>query len=133
MNRKTKIHKLVISVIDFDDMGIKDVISTIENARYPNRCISPSVVESETAEVDWSDEHPLNYRSTSVGEFKKLFPIKYPVSDSLDFIQKTNKEYNAWAETKYTPEFLAEGTNLYGLWAWQEQERRKQNDQKSGS
>ncbi len=34
--------------------------AVIENARYPNHCISPGVVEMSGRKVAWSDGHPLN-------------------------------------------------------------------------
>lgn len=44
-----------------------------------------------------------------------------------DFIRRTNEDYVAWCATFYIPEALNEQgmQSLHGLWAWQEQERRK--------
>lgn len=70
-----KVHRVVISVIDHDGLGADGVRQEIENVRYPNRCISPSVESIETAEIgEWSDEHPLNNRDTSRSEIDQLFP-----------------------------------------------------------
>lgn len=47
-----------------------------------------------------------------------------------DFVRRTNEEYAAWCKITYTPDSLdnrgmpTDG-GLHGLWAWQEQERRK--------
>lgn len=47
--------------------------------------------------------------------------------DSPDFIRRTNEDYAAWCATFYRPDALDERgmQSLHGLWAWQEQERRK--------
>jgi len=57
-----KIHKVTLLVVDSDDIGAEDIKEVIENQKYPNYCISPSVVTIETEEVDWSDNHPLNMK-----------------------------------------------------------------------
>lgn len=51
---------LTLVVIDHDDVEATDTISSIlENARYPNRCISPKVVAQQGFDVGtWTDEHP---------------------------------------------------------------------------
>jgi len=43
------------------------------------------------------------------------------------FIERTNEEYAAWCKTFYNPSALDHRgmPGLHGLWAWQEQERRK--------
>lgn len=50
-----------------------------------------------------------------------------PPRDSNDFIRRTNEDYAAWCKGYYTPESLDDRgmRSLDGLWAWQEQERRK--------
>lgn len=50
------------------------------------------------------------------------------VSSSPDFIRRTNVDYARWCATHYVPESLDEfgRKSLDGLWAWQEQERRKE-------
>lgn len=69
----TKVHRVTLLIVDHDDLGIEDVRDVIENARYPNRCIAPRVMASETREVEWSDEHPLNRASTEAPAFAELF------------------------------------------------------------
>jgi len=68
-----EVHKIEVLVIDLDGIGKNDVQSAIENARYPNRCISLDVMSIETREVDWSDEHPLNNSDKAEAEYKRLF------------------------------------------------------------
>lgn len=68
-----EVHKIVIQVIDFDRLGKDDLVSILENTRFPNDCINLAVREVKTAEVEWSDEHPLNKRDTAAEEFARLF------------------------------------------------------------
>ena len=66
------VHRVVLMVIDFDEIGAESVKDVIENARFPNRCISPKVMALETRDIgEWTDDHPLNYRDKD--EFNKLF------------------------------------------------------------
>lgn len=68
-----KVHRIVLLVVDHDDIGADEARDVIENARYPNRCIAPRVMETETREVEWSDEHPLNSLRSDRAAFKALF------------------------------------------------------------
>ena len=69
-----KAMKLEVFVIDFDGLGENDVRQAIENARYPNRCISPKVLSVEAKEIgEWSDGHPLNNSKTAPAEIKRIF------------------------------------------------------------
>lgn len=68
-----KIHRVVLLIVDSDDIGAESVADVIENARYPNHCIGPSVMRIDTREVEWSDEHPLNQSDTSQKAFEELF------------------------------------------------------------
>lgn len=67
-----KVYKMTIMVVDFDGLGEDGITSAIENTKYPNWCIAPSVEACESAEVDWSDDHPLNNAGSSA-EFARLF------------------------------------------------------------
>ncbi len=69
-----QVHKIVLTVIDFDNLGLQGVTEALENARYPNRCISPRVLRAESRDIgEWTDEHPLNKRSTADTELVRLF------------------------------------------------------------
>jgi len=75
----TKVYKATVLVIDHDDIGPASVVGAFENTSYPNRCISPSVLAIEQAEVEWSDDHPLNQRHVDKhAEVRKLFPAVAP-------------------------------------------------------
>jgi hypothetical protein len=73
MERKTKVHRVVLMIVDTDDIGAKHVTDVIEDARYPNHCIAPSVMSIETREVDFDDSHPLNNGRTKRDAFVQLF------------------------------------------------------------
>lgn len=69
-----EVHKIVLYVVDFDQLGANAVVSELENARYANRCISPSFLSIETADIgEWSDENPLNRTDTCTEEIKRIF------------------------------------------------------------
>lgn len=69
-----KIHRIVLTVIDFDELGPRGVCEALENARYPNRCIAPNVLELETRDCgEWHDDHPLNKSTTYDAEVARLF------------------------------------------------------------
>lgn len=70
-----KAHVVTLAIIDMDDIGAEEIKAVIENAYYPNRCISPDVVNVETADIgEWDDDHPLNSNVTSETEWRRLFP-----------------------------------------------------------
>lgn len=70
-----KAYKVTLLIIDLDEIGADEVKEVIESARYANRCISPNVVQIESAEIGkWHDDHPLNNTGTSTAEWKRLFP-----------------------------------------------------------
>ncbi len=69
----TKVYKIVLMVVDHDELGEAGVREVLENQRYPNRCIMPRVMDTETREVEWSDEHPLNNTRTSKDVFGEMF------------------------------------------------------------
>ena len=69
-----KLHRLVITVLDFDDLGANEVSAVIANARYQNHCISPVIHKVETRDIgEWSDDNPLNKQSTADAEIERLF------------------------------------------------------------
>lgn len=69
-----KIHRVVFALIDFDDIGAEGVQDVLENTRYANDCMSPSVISIETRDIgEWSDIHPLNNSATAGAELKRLF------------------------------------------------------------
>lgn len=77
-----QIHKLIVSVLDFDQLGADGVKQALENTRFANDCISPSVRAIESRDIgEWSDDSPLNRRDTAQAEFERLFaPTAPPVA-----------------------------------------------------
>jgi hypothetical protein len=73
-----KIHKITVLVVDHDNLGATDVKTELENTNYPNDCIRPTVVEIDTREVEWFDDHPLNNSRTLHAEFRRLFGAEGP-------------------------------------------------------
>lgn len=73
-----KIHKVTLLIVDDDDLGAASVKDEIENTNYPNDCIRPTVMEIDTREVVWSDDHPLNNSRTMLAEFRRLFGTEGP-------------------------------------------------------
>lgn len=73
------VYKVELLIVDHDNIGVVEVRNVLENTHYPNRCIMPTVMEIRARKVEWSDEHPLNNRSTMNNIYKELFhevPIK---------------------------------------------------------
>ncbi len=69
-----KAYKVTLLIIDTDDIGGEEIRDVLEQARYPNHCISPSVKLVEERDIgEWSDEHPLNQRATAAAEYERLF------------------------------------------------------------
>jgi hypothetical protein len=69
-----QIHKIVLTIIDLDEIGAESCREVLENTKYPNRCISPDVLSIETREIgEWHDDHPLNHEETADAEIARLF------------------------------------------------------------
>lgn len=65
-----KAHIVTFLIIDFDEVGQEEAARCIENARYPNRCISPGNLSARTVEIgEWDDGHPLNQRGTDAAKW----------------------------------------------------------------
>ncbi len=74
---KMKVYKIELMIIDFDNVGEKESVEVIENARYPNRCISPKVMSIESRDIgEWHDNHPLNKKSLQKTEYDRIFTTK---------------------------------------------------------
>jgi hypothetical protein len=70
------VHRVVLLVVDHDRLGQKEVVDVLENARYPNHCMSPSVMRIDTRNLGlkWYEHHPINVAATQAQAFKDLFP-----------------------------------------------------------
>jgi len=69
-----KAYKLEVLIIDHDNLGGEEIANVIQNQKYPNWCISPSVMEITEKDIGaWHDDHPLNKKNTVAIEYVKLF------------------------------------------------------------
>jgi hypothetical protein len=71
----TKVYEVTLRIVDLDGLGGSEICDVLENTRYANHCISPKVSHIRTADAgEWSDDHPLNHRSSFDAEWNRLFP-----------------------------------------------------------
>jgi hypothetical protein len=78
-----KVHLLQVLIIDHDALGVDEVERVLEDANYPNHCIAPSVVKSQSVSIgDWDDDNPLNHSDTQVAEVDRLFNSLRPMKDA---------------------------------------------------
>jgi len=70
----TEVHLVELVIVDHDNMGIEEVKTVLENTRYPNHCFGGmSVRRTRTKEVEWYDNHPLNFTDQRDGAVETLF------------------------------------------------------------
>lgn len=88
----------------------------------PQLCV-PKTAESNT-------QPDLSLTDATQAEQEPEMPAVVGTAEAVnssEFIQMTNEDYSAWCRTYYQAEDLDDRgmVSLHGLWAWQEQERRK--------
>jgi hypothetical protein len=55
------VYKVTLMIVNHDNLEEDKIASVLENARYPNMCISPDVVEIESKDIgEWDDDSPFN-------------------------------------------------------------------------
>jgi hypothetical protein len=65
-----KIHKFEIVIFDFEDHGIEDYKTILQEHRY----LTAKILSSDTAEIGkWDDDHILNKTTTKSEVFMKYF------------------------------------------------------------
>lgn len=70
-----KAYEITLRIIDSDEIGLPEIVHVLENARYPNHCIIPTVARHREADIgEWDDDHPLNKQDTADEEWLRLFP-----------------------------------------------------------
>jgi hypothetical protein len=69
MENPTRIVRIELYVVDFEDRGVKSIVDEIESFQ-DGLC---NVVETQVKTVDWSDDHPLNHNDTCLSAYQKLF------------------------------------------------------------
>lgn len=68
-----KAYKIELLVIDFEDVG-SDIPRMIEDQKYPNYCIAPTVMAVQEADIgEWNDDHPLNKRDKQKDYYDTVF------------------------------------------------------------
>lgn len=70
---KTKVHKIECYVVDHDDVGADEYKILLENIRLPNHTPNPSVLKIETVEINYHDNHPVNFHDGGVEACGDLF------------------------------------------------------------
>ena len=113
---KTNVHALQVLIVDHDNTGVEELWRILENTKYPNYCMAPTVIRSQTKEVEWPDEHLLN-RRCPITEFDKTFSWPKYVNDLETENAKLRAEaarYKAALEVlkdedKIIPEYHDEG------------------------
>lgn len=55
-----KVHRIVCFIVDLDGLGSEGVIEQLELTQYGNHAPAPRIVNIQSAEIEWSDDHPLN-------------------------------------------------------------------------
>lgn len=61
-----KAHRIEIYIVDFENYGIDNYLTTLEQHRHLNARIG----KTATVEIgDWDDDHPMNVLSTDVDEY----------------------------------------------------------------
>ena len=68
-----KAYKVEVLIIDHDAVGSQEIQDLMEEVRYPNHCLSPSVMNIKSVDIEWSDDHPLNLGDEMKEEYKRLF------------------------------------------------------------
>lgn len=70
-----KAFKVELLIIDQDDIGGEEIVSVLENVKYPNWCIFPRVKNIVGVDIgEWADDHPLNFKGNA--EYDRLFHSK---------------------------------------------------------
>lgn len=78
---KTPVLRVVLCIVNHDRLGNDEIIRSLEDAHYPNRCIYPSVESIEHRLIDYTDDHPINSAEKSSAEFERLFAKDETVSN----------------------------------------------------
>ena len=115
----TNVYKIELCIIDHDDIGLEGIKEVLQETKYPNWCISPSVVNIEGKDIGaYDDEHPLNYRNTRKQEFARLFSPWLPITTapSKEYVMVWHPDYGV-TEAMFDPdEIYVEDRVLDHVW-----------------
>lgn len=67
------ITKVELYIVDFDLLGELEIKKVLENTKYPNRCICPHVLSTETKSIEWSDNCDYNNTKKAPDAVRELF------------------------------------------------------------
>ena len=86
--KKTKMHRIVLFVIDHEDIGQNEVKMLVKDNRY----VSPNIKDIRTADIgEWDDDHKLNKTKSTIQDFENYFPeLKQQSPDQVN--QEIEKE-----------------------------------------
>ena len=69
-----KVYKIELMIVNHDGLSEEDIMATLKESKYPNRCIDPRVMKIESREIgEWDDESPLNCSDRRDTEYQRLF------------------------------------------------------------
>jgi len=69
-----KVYKVEVLIVDHDDLGPDEIQVVLENTRYPNHCMYPTVMKIESRDIgEWEDSHPINSMVTMEDTYNELF------------------------------------------------------------
>ena len=100
-----KAHLLQVLIIDHDHLGVDEVERVLEDADYPNRCIAPNVIKSQSVDIDdWDDDNPLNHSDTQAAEVDRLFKETLRPMDTAPTVEPigSRKYVLLFGESGYT-------------------------------
>lgn len=80
MSDQIKVFKVTLCVVDLEEWGREEVLRAIEGGGDHSGCTLVSVHGVEEREVDWTDDHPLNYRDKGEA-FRALFGEEGPARE----------------------------------------------------
>ncbi len=66
---RVDVYRVEVLIVDHDGVGAAGIKAVLEEARYPNRCISPQVVRVDGRTTMWDDGHVLNRAELGSAEF----------------------------------------------------------------
>lgn len=93
-----KVYKVELLIVDSEVQSEEEITSLIENQKFPNWSLNPSVMDITGVEIgEWYDEHPLNYGNKKKEEYDRLFnnqkePFDQLISDKLETYQRIHNE-----------------------------------------
>jgi hypothetical protein len=96
----TKVYKMVLLFVDHDQLGPEETKALLEDTRYPNHIIGPTVMSMETREVMWNDDHPLNSVSGQRAAFEALFG-RVARDEEIDRLRKEHDDATAESDRAY--------------------------------